>query len=90
MIDTEYVGQEDKIKGALLEYARQKGLDLSKRQVFFAQVGKKSKAHKMAWVCNGATAKQIAWSRCMIYCHSYKNKKAWGGFRPTTWVTSLG
>lgn len=49
MIDTEYVGQDDKIKGALLEYIRQIGLDLSKRQIFFAQVGKKSKAHKMAW-----------------------------------------
>lgn len=49
MIDKEYVGQEDKIKGMLLGYAHSKGLDLSKRQVFFAQVGKKSAAHKMAW-----------------------------------------
>lgn len=49
MIDTEYVGQEDKIKGALLECAHQKGLDLSAQQIFFAQVGKKSKAHKIAW-----------------------------------------
>lgn len=49
MIDTEYVGQDDKIKGILLEYAHRKGLNLSKRQIFFAQVGKKSEAHKMAW-----------------------------------------
>jgi len=49
MIDTEYTGQEDKIKGILLECAHRKGIDLSAQQIFFGQVGKKSKAHKMAW-----------------------------------------
>lgn len=62
MIDTEYVGQNDKIKGTLLDYAHRNGLNLSKRQVFFAQVGKKSQAHKMAWGAFASLPVPLLWS----------------------------
>jgi hypothetical protein len=50
MIDTEYTGQEDKIKGSLLECIYQEGFIVPKNRIFFAQVGKSSKAHKIAWM----------------------------------------
>ena len=49
IIDTEYVGQEAKIKGMLLRYIYQDGFRISKNNIYFARVGKSSKAHIVGW-----------------------------------------
>lgn len=49
MIDSEYTGHEVNIRSTLLRYAHKTGLPLSKGQICFGQVGKKSRAHSLAW-----------------------------------------
>ena len=49
MIDIEYIGQEDKIKGMLLRYIHQEGFTLPSSRIFFARVGKSSEAHLAGW-----------------------------------------
>ena len=49
IIDTEYSGQEANIRAMLLRHAQRLGLALSSERIIFAQVGKKSNAHNLAW-----------------------------------------
>ncbi len=49
VIDTEYTGQEAKIKSVLLQFMKLHGFKISKDQIFFDQVGKASGAHQIAW-----------------------------------------
>lgn len=48
VIDREYVGHEDAIKGMLLGWIRERGLDCPPEQITFANVGKQSGAHRKA------------------------------------------
>ena len=49
MIDTEYTAHEDKIKGMILRCIYRDGYFLPKDRIFFAHVGKSSRAHDIAW-----------------------------------------
>jgi hypothetical protein len=49
MIDVEYTGQDDKIKGMLLRYIRREGHKIPTDSIFFARVGKSSNAHQAGW-----------------------------------------
>lgn len=57
VIDTEYTGHEDKIKGMLLRCIRGEGHDVPKDRIYFAKVGKSSQSHQIAWrVQHGLTS----------------------------------
>lgn len=47
-IDCEYTGQEAKLRAMLLRYFSKIGARIKSDQIQFAQIGKKSKAHKLA------------------------------------------
>jgi hypothetical protein len=49
VIDTEYTGHEANIKSMILRHCRNAGFNLPSHQIRFAQVGKSSNAHKMAY-----------------------------------------
>lgn len=48
-IDTEYSGQEASIRAMILRYARGEGMAIAAERIVFAQIGKGSKAHDLAW-----------------------------------------
>ena len=49
IIDREYLGHEGVIKNRILTLCRKRGLVVHKDQIVFANIGKKSPAHKLAW-----------------------------------------
>lgn len=49
LIDREYKGKDGTIKLFLLQMAKKKGLRIRKEQLTIGHIGKKSKAHKLAW-----------------------------------------
>ncbi len=48
-IDTEYTGQDANIKGMILRHALNSGFKLQKDRISFAQIGKSSGAHELAY-----------------------------------------
>ncbi|MCB8953453.1 MAG: hypothetical protein H6650_15710 [Ardenticatenales bacterium] len=48
-VDVEYTGQDAKIKGMVLRFIYRHGYQLAKHQLYFAQIGKSSMAHQVAW-----------------------------------------
>jgi hypothetical protein len=49
IIDDEYTGQESKIRGMLLRHIHKAGFQLAKDNILFAQIGRASTAHVLAW-----------------------------------------
>ena len=49
IIDKEFPGHEAVIKNRILTLCRRRGLVVHKDQIIFANIGKKSPAHKLAW-----------------------------------------
>jgi hypothetical protein len=49
VIDVEYSGHDASIKGMILRHALTAGLAVAKDRFVFAQVGKQSSAHRIAW-----------------------------------------
>lgn len=49
IIDTEYTGHEATIKSIILRHAYNEGVSIDKKKITFAQVGKGSRSHKIAW-----------------------------------------
>lgn len=49
IIDKEYPGHEAVIKNRILTLCRRRGIVIHKDQIVFANIGKKSPAHKLAW-----------------------------------------
>ena len=49
IIDKEYPGHEAVIKNRILTLCRRRGIVVHKDQIVFANIGKKSPAHKLAW-----------------------------------------
>lgn len=48
MIDTEYIGKNEKIKGLIIAYLKNKDCYIEEHQIRFGFIGKKSKAHETA------------------------------------------
>ena len=49
LIDTEYPGKDNEIKGSILIFAKRLKVPLRRDQIWFGHIGKKSKAHEHAY-----------------------------------------
>ncbi len=49
IIDTEYTGQDANIKGMILRHVVNSGFNLRKDRIIFAQIGRSSAAHELAY-----------------------------------------
>ncbi len=60
-IDTEYTGQNANIKGMILRHAMNSGFRLQKDRIHFAQIGKSSGAHKLAYHVQQGKTQSDSW-----------------------------
>ena len=61
IIDTEYTGQNANIKGMILRHAMNSGFKLHKDRINFAQIGKSSGAHELAYHVQRGKTQADSW-----------------------------